>query len=426
MDPLILLVVIVSILLVAFFAGIEIAFVSANKLNVELKKKQGDKDGTVIARFMEHPEDFIGTSLVGINIALVVYEQFMSQLTKPFLEKLPEAFHNPYLHLILDAIIGTVIILFLGEFLPKAFFRNKAEKILYFFRVPIQFFYALLYPIAKLFVNISEWILKYIFNMEINEKKDVFSRIDLEQFVKQMNTGHDENDVVQLNNADLFENALYLSHVKVRECLIPRKEIEAVDINTDVETVRKKFIETKLSKIIVYENSIDNILGYLHHLDFHRHPKSIKEILHTIITVPEAMSAVDLMNQFTKQRKSIAWVIDEFGGTAGILTMEDVLEEIFGEIKDEHDVEELINNQIAENEYILSGRLELDDLNKKYNFEFSDEEADTLSGFIIANHETIPLANETIIVGDFEFTILSVTDTRIETVKMRYLKDKEN
>ena len=419
MDPITLLIVVISILLVAFFAGIEIAFVSANKLNVELKKKQGSKDGKVIARFMEHPEDFIGTSLVGINIALVVYEQFMTELTKPLFEKLPANLNNQYIHLMLDTLIGTLVILILGEFLPKAFFKNKAEKILFFFRAPIQFFYAMLYPIAKFFVNISEWILKYIFNIQMNETKEVFSRIDLEHFVKQMNTGH--QDEVQTSTNDLFENALYLTNVKVRECLIPRKEIEAVEAKSTVEEVRQKFIETRLSKIIVYENDIDNIIGYLHHLDFHRHPKTIKEILHTIALVPEAMSAVDLMNLFTKQRKSIALVVDEFGGTAGIITMEDVLEEIFGEIRDEHDVEELIDNQIAEDEFIFSGRLELDYLNKKYGFDFSDEEADTLSGYIIANHETIPVQKDKIIVSNYEFDILSVTDTKIETVKMRWL-----
>jgi putative hemolysin len=373
---------------------------------------------------MEHPEDFIGTSLVGINIALVVYEQYMTKLTEPLFHHLPPTFNNQYVHLIIDTLIGTIVILILGEFLPKAFFKNKAEKILYFFRVPIQFFYAMLYPIAKFFVNISEWILKYIFNIQVNDTKEVFSRIDLENYVKQMNTGH--QDEAQTNTNDLFENALYLSNVKVRECLIPRKEILAVEVKTPVEEVRNKFIETKLSKIIVYENDIDNIVGYLHHLDFHRHPKTVKEILHTIAIVPEAMSAVDLMNQFTKQRKSIAWVIDEFGGTAGIITMEDVLEEIFGEIKDEHDVEELIDNQIAEDEFIFSGRQELDFLNKKYGFAFSDEEADTLSGYIIANHETIPQQRDKIIIADFEFDIMSVTDTKIETVKMRWLKNEED
>jgi putative hemolysin len=418
--PVLILSAFICILFVAFFAGIEIAFISVNKLNVELKKKQGSKDGGAIARFLEHPENFIGTSLVGINIALVAYGHFMTELTEPFLHKLPAPFNNQFFVLLIDTLIATIIILVLGEFLPKAIFKSKAEKILYFFRVPIQFFYNLLYPIASLFVKISEWILRVIFDMRMNESKEVFSRIDLENFVKQMNTGHQDADADV--NTDLFENALYLSSVKIRECLIPRKEIESVEINASVADVRNKFVETKLSKIIVHEGGIDNIVGYLHHLDFHRSPKTIKEILHPIQVVPETMSAVDLMNNFTKQRKSIAWVVDEFGGTAGIITMEDVLEEIFGEIKDEHDTEDFVEEQIATNEYILSGRLELDYLNEKYGFDFSDEEADTLSGFIIANHEQIPLQKERIVIGNYEIDILSVTDTRIETVKMRWLK----
>jgi putative hemolysin len=412
--------IIICILFVAFFAGIEIAFVSANKLNVELKKKQGSKSGAVIARFMEHPEDFIGTSLVGINIALVVYGALMTQLLTPYLERLPSFLNNSLVHLLIDTLIATIVILILGEFLPKAFFKTKAEKILYFFRQPIQFFYALLFPVASLFVKISEWLLKYIFNVNIKEDKSVFNRIDLETFVRQMNTGHQDDE--QEVNTDLFENALQLSNVKVRECLIPRNEIEAIEINTPIEVVKQKFIASKLSKIIVYDATIDNIVGYLHHLDFHRAPTNVKSILHKIITTPSTMSVVDLLNTFTKQRKSIAWVVDEYGGTAGIVTMEDILEEIFGEIKDEHDTEEFVEKQIAENEFILSGRLELDYLNKKYDFNFSDEEADTLSGYIISNHETIPLQKDRIVIDNYEFDILSVSETKIETVKMRWLK----
>jgi putative hemolysin len=422
MDPITILAAIISILFVAFFAGIEIAFISANKLNVELKKKQGSEAGGVIARFMEHPEDFIGTSLVGINIALVVYEHFMTKITEPYLHTLPAPFNNPFLILTIDALIGTIVILFLGEFLPKAFFSSKAEKILFFFSKPILFFYKLLYPIAKLFVNISEWVLKYIFNIKINEKKEVYSRIDLENFVKQMNSGVDMDENPEVNT-DLFENALYLRNVKIRECLIPRKEIEAIALQTSIEEVRARFINTKLSKIIVFDGGIDNIVGYVHHLDFHRQPKAITDIIHKIIVAPAAMNAVDLMTQFTKQRKSIAWVIDEFGGTAGIVTMEDLLEEIFGEIEDEHDTEIFVEQQIAQNEFIFSGRLELDYLNDKYGFDFSDEEADTLNGYIIANHEKIPIQNDKAVINDYEFDILSVSDTKIETVKMRWLKE---
>lgn len=419
-----IIITIISILFVAFFAGIEIAFISANKLNVELKKKQGAKAGEIIGRFMAHPEDFIGTSLVGINIFLVIYEHFMSSITEKYLEHLPAPLNSPDGKMIIDAIIGTVIILILGEFLPKAFFRSKAEQILYFFSKPITFFYNLLYPIAKLFVRISEWILKYIFNIKVNEHKQVFNRVDLEQFVKQMNTGHqDETSEV---NTELFENALYLRNVKIRECLVPRKEIECIDINDPMEDLKKLFIDTKLSKIIVTEGSIDNVKGYVHHLDMLRNPKSIKDILHKIEVVPESMNAVDVMNKFTKNSKSIAWVIDEYGGTAGITTMEDVLEEIFGEINDEHDVEQHVEQQIAENEFIFSGRLELDYLNQKYGFDFSDEEADTLNGYIVANNETIPKKKDKVIIQQYEFDILSVTETQVSTVKLRWLKENES
>ena len=248
----------------------------------------------------------------------------------------------------------------------------------------------------------------------------MFNRVDLELFVKQSMHGHEnENSEV---NAELFENALYLVNVRIRKCMIPRNEIESVDVNTTVAEARDKFIETKLSKIIVYDDSIDNIVGYIHHLDLNRRPATIKEILHTITPVPEAMSAVDLMNRFTKERKSIAWVIDEFGGTAGIVTMEDVLEEIFGDINDEYDEEEHVEKQISENEYILSGRLELDYLNEKYGFTFPTDESETLSGYIITEHETIPKIKERIILDKYEFDVLLVTDTRIETVKMKILK----
>jgi CBS domain containing-hemolysin-like protein len=280
--------------------------------------------------------------------------------------------------------------------------------------------YYIFYPIAKIFVSISEFILKYLFNVRIKENKAVFNRVDLELFVKQSMHGHEnENSEV---NAELFENALYLVNVRVRKCMVPRNEIEAVEVNTSIADVTKKFIETKLSKIIVYDHSIDNIVGYIHHLDMNRRPASIKQILHTSTPVPEAMSAVDLMNRFTKERKSIAWVIDEFGGTAGIVTMEDVLEEIFGDINDEYDVEEHVEKQIAENEFIFSGRLELDYLNEKYGLNLPVGESETLSGYIITEHETIPKIKERIILGKYEFDVLLVTDTRIETVKMKILK----
>lgn len=407
------------ILLIGFFAGIEIAFISVNKLNIELRKKQGTLSGRILSRFMEKPAEFIGTSLVGVNILLVVYGLLMTDLTDPLLNMLPAPLNSQYAHLFFDTLIATTIILFFAEFIPKALFRAKAETLLYFFSLPMQLLYFLLYPIAKIFVAISEWILKYLFNVRMREKKQVFNRVDLEHFIKQSIHGH-ENDSSELNT-ELFENALYLVNVKIRKCMVPRNEVEALEINTPIQEAKQKFIDTKLSKIIVYKDNIDNIVGYIHHLDLNRRPKEVAQVIHKITAVPETMSAVDLMNRFTKDRKSIAWVIDEFGGTAGIVTMEDVLEEIFGDINDEFDTPDHVEKQISEDEYIFSGRLELDYLNEKYDFNFPTDESETLSGYIIANHETIPKLKERIIIEHFEFDILLVTETRIETVKMKIL-----
>jgi CBS domain containing-hemolysin-like protein len=408
------------ILLIGFFAGTEIAFISANKINIELKKKQGTFSGRILGRFMDNPAEFIGTSLVGVNIVLVIYGLLMTRLTDPILSHLPPPLNSGYVHLVVDTLIATIVIILFAEFLPKAIFRTKAEQVLTLFVLPMWLFYNLLFPIAKVFVSIAEFILKYLFNVRIKENQTVFTRVDLEHFVKQSLHGHEaeSNEV----NTELFENALYLVNVKVRKCMIPRNEIVGVEAHTPISEVRKKFIETKLSKIIVYEKNIDTIVGYLHHLDLNRKPQNIREVLHTITAVPEAMSAVDLMNRFTKDRKSIAWVIDEFGGTAGIVTMEDVLEEIFGDIRDEYDVEEYVEKQIAENEYIFSGRLELDYLNEKYGFDIPTDESETLSGYIISKHGDIPKIKERIIIELFEFDVLLVNETRIETVKMKVLQ----
>lgn len=416
-DPNIIFYIIGCILLIGFFAGTEIAFISANKLNIELKKKQGSMSGKILSRFMEKPSEFIGTSLVGVNVLLVFYGLWMTELTDPFLESLPAPLNSEYAHLLFDTLIATTVVLFFAEFLPKAIFRAKSEQLLVWLSVPMQFAYFILYPFAKIFVSISEFILKYLFSVRIKDNKQIFNRVDLENFVKQTIHGH-ESDSGEMNT-ELFENALYLVNVKIRKCMIPRNEIEAIDITTPIMDVRKRFIDTKLSKIIVYKDHIDNIVGYIHHLDLNRRPQHINQIIHTITAVPETMSAVDLMNRFTKDRKSIAWVIDEFGGTAGIVTMEDVLEEIFGDINDEYDTQDHVEKQISENEFIFSGRLELDYLNEKYDFDFPTDDYETLSGYIIANHETIPKLKERIVIDDFEFDVLLVSDTRIETVKMK-------
>lgn len=429
MEWIALIAIFISLALIGFFSGIEIAFVSANKLSIELNKKQGTSSGRTWGAFADRPTKFIGTTLVAMNIVMVIYGLLVGDMLYPvwkwIKEHLPAGSANyvEYIKLLVETLLSTAIILFV-EFLSKAYFRARSNSILASDLISyiVRFFYWLLSSLAVLFVSAAEWILQYIFNVKLNHNKDAFSKVDLEHFVQQTNS-NDEEDTSELNK-ELFENALSLSEVKLRECLIPRKEIESIESKTSISSVKEKFIETKLSKLVVYENNIDNILGYVHQLDMFKQPATLKEVLHPIPTVPESMSATDLMNKFSSERKSIAWVVDEFGGTAGIVTMEDLLEEIFGEIEDEYDVaEEFVEKQIASNEYIFSGRLELDYITEKYHLEFSgDNEAETLSGYIIQNNEAIPKQKQRIIIGNYEFDILNVSDTRIETVKVKVLK----
>lgn len=410
-----------ALILIGFFSGIEIAFVSASKLSVELKKKQGSYSGRIWATYMEKPARFIGTTLISLNILLVVYGLLWSEILEGLWAFL--TIKSFYVKLIVETIASTFILLFF-EFIFKAFFRAKGNVIISnsIITFIVQFFYGLFAWIAAFFVDVAEWILKYIFNVKLTSKKELFTKIDLENFIQQTKA-HDTEENIEMNN-ELFENVLSFSDVKIRECLIPRKEVEAIDINTSLEVVKNRFIETKLSKLVVYEGNIDTIQGYIHQLDMFKNPLSIRSILLPIPTIPESMSANTLISKFSKERKSIAWVVDEFGGTAGIVTMEDLLEEIFGEIKDEYDSpEDFVEKQLSENEYIFSGRLELDYIADKYDLSFrNNEETGTLSGYIISEHEQIPKQKERIIIDDYEFDILNVSDTRIETVKIKVLK----
>jgi CBS domain containing-hemolysin-like protein len=418
----------ISLLLIGFFSGIEIAFISVNKLSIELNKKQGTYSGKIWGEFAENPTRFIGTTLLAFNIVLVVYGLLIGQLLFPLWNYISKHLHVSddnlsYIRLFVET-IGATAILLVVEFMFKALFRARNNSILsngiiaYF----IRFFYWMFASAASVFVSISEWMLRYIFNVKLNDKKEVFSKMDLEHFVLQ-NKGHNEDESSELNK-ELFENALSLSDTKLRECLVPRKEIVGIEQHKSIEDAKQLFVETSLSKLVVYNHNIVSISGYIHQLDLFKHPSSITEILLPIPTVPESMSATDLMNKFSKERKSIAWVIDEFGGTAGIVTMEDLLEEIFGEIKDEYDeVDEFIEKQISGNEFLFSGRLELDYISQKYDLVFAEEEgAETLSGYIIQNNESIPKQKQRIIVGNYEFDIVTVSGTRIETVKLKVLK----
>jgi CBS domain containing-hemolysin-like protein len=417
----IFLLIIVTILITAFFSGYEIAFISANKLKIELNKKQGDLSGKILGKFFKQPSHFIGTILVGNNIALIFYSILMSNLLDKPIENwlLQYTKHADGLTMLCSTLISAIVILIFGEFLPKAFFRLNPNQFLSWFSIPFLGIYWLLSPIASLFANLAKWLLAITIGLKLEEKKPVFERSDLEHFIKQTQPQEEHNQEI---NTDLFENALYLTQVKVRECMVPRTEVEYVDIADSINILKDKFLETKLSRLLIIDDEIDNVLGYVHHQDLLKSPTSIRSILKQIPPVPESMQAVDLMNLLMKTHKSIAWVVDEFGGTAGLVTLEDVLEEIFGEIKDEHDAaEELVEKQISEDEFIFSGRIEIDYINEKYELNIPHGDYETLAGYIVANHENIPEQDEHLNIDNFEIDILMVSETKIETVKLKVL-----
>jgi CBS domain containing-hemolysin-like protein len=421
MDWIPIIPIAVALILIGFFSGIEVVFISANKLSIELRKKQGNYSGKTWSFFLESPARFIITILILSNILLVIFSLLASAWLSAIWTSL--SVENPFIILGAETIVITIVLVFFQSVF-KSVFRGNGNSIVanHFISFLIKSFYSLFSWIARYFVNASEWILKYLFNVKIQNKTQSFSRMDLDHYVQQLNmTDSDENQ--EMNN-EIFENVLSLSETRVRECLIPRKEVVAVDVNISLEQLKEKFIETKLSKLVVYENNVDNVQGYVHQLDLFKNPETVRSALLPIPVIPESMNASDLINKFTKERKSIAWVIDEFGGTAGIVTMEDLLEEIFGDIYDEYDVqEELIDKQIAPKEFIFSGRLELDFLAEKYKLAFrQNEETETLSGYIINLHESIPREKDRIIIDDYQFDILKVSQTRIETVKLKVLR----
>lgn len=398
-----------------FFAGIEMAFYSANRLSIEIKKNQSGSAGKILAAFVETPAGFLGTTLIGFNIFLVFFGLQISSVLFPIWHYLNVG--SDIVRILVEIAIATLVVLIFAEFIPRAIFRARSNFLLNRLAHVIHFFYQMFYPLAQLFISLAEWMLKYIFNVRVDKAKAPFKRSDLKNLFDQ--TMDEEKQEL---NTQLLENAQELPKIKIRQCLVPRKEIIGIEKNSSIEEVKKKFVETKLSKLLVYENNIDHITGYIHQLDLFNNPPDIPSLLLPIPAVPESMSASDLINKFIRERKSIAWVVDEFGGTAGIITLEDVLEELFGEIEDEYDIDEFIEKQIAENEYIFSGRMELDYLEEKYNLVFPEHEFETLSGYIINYHETIPRQKERIIINDYEFEIISVSDTRIETVKLKNLK----
>lgn len=412
-----LILILICLIFAALFSGIEIAFLSANKLKIELSNQRGDLSGRILNDYIKNPSKFIVTTLLGNNIVLIAFGILSAGLLEPLIERFT---HNHILVILIQTIISTSIVLLFGEYIPKTLFKVFADSILPVLAIPFKVIHWLLTPGVLLINGLSTLLFK-IFGFKITEHDIQFSSLDLERFIKEHSTGTDEDE--EEVDTELFENALHLKNLRIRDCMVPRREITAIDVNDTIDDLIKLVIETNHSRIIVYDDNIDTIVGYIHHFDLHQQPSDIRSILMPIKIVPETLPIQKLMNDFIKEHKSIAWVVNEYGGTAGIITLEDILEEIFGEIEDEYDKDELIDNQLSKNEFILSGRLEIDRINEEYDLHIPEGDYDTLSGFIISHHETIPEKQEIIEIDQYTFKILDVSETKIETVKL-IIKDE--
>jgi CBS domain containing-hemolysin-like protein len=389
-----------------------------------LLKEKGKSNANIVSNFNQNPARFISTMLIGLNISLVLFSSIMEGvLTPENFSFLPA--HKGYL-LMIETVVTTFIVLIFGELIPKMLFRINADRMLLLFAYPTQLIYFLLTPLTLIFHKLSQKVLKFFVGSDYHEGRQEFTEEDLEYLIKESAASEDKEDNETDNlNSELFEKALYLKEVKVKSCLVPRLEIEGIEADETIEELRKMILETKHSRILVYEENIDKIIGYVHHFDLLKQPKSIRSIIRAVEVIPASMNAQDLLVQFIKERKNIAWVVDEYGGTAGIITLEDIMEEIFGEIEDEHDVEELIEKKISDTEFIFAARLEVDYLNEEYNLDIPEGEYETLSGFIVMNNEDIPDQGETITIDRFEIKILKASDKRIELVNVKVKEEKD-
>ena len=406
------LLAIVTLLLAAFFSGVEIAFISSNKLQLELQKTSGKYTGKIISFFSKTPSDFLTTMLIGNNIFLVTFGLIISQILTPQITKITEI---TFFVLLFQTIIVTIVILITAEFLPKTVFRIYSSKILKIFALPIALFFIILRPITKVILKFSDMVFKIFFGKTLNVDEVFFSRTDLDDYLNELNYVKDEdNNRVEV---EMLKNALDLSETKLRECMIPRTELVCMSINSTIAELREKFISTKLSKILIFKNNIDNIIGYVHSSELFRNPKNIRATLLPIPFVPESMSALELLSQFIENNKGIAIVVDEFGGTSGLVTIEDVTEEIVGDISDEHDKSQIEDVMIDDNKFRLLARSNVEEINKKYNLNLPDsEEYETIAGLILNHQENIPKINDEVSVHNFIFTITKVDKKTIQEV----------
>lgn len=425
MDTTWFLVVFLCLVASAFSSGMEIAFISSNKLKIELDRKQGVFGAGIIAHFVRHPKIFIASMLVGNNIALVVYGLYMGDALVELISlHLPGTalWLGDFGILFTQTIISTIIVLLFSEFLPKAIFSTYPNRWLKAFAIPMLLWYGILWVFAWFVAALSDLFLKLI-KRPVDASSNVgFGRIDLDHYLEEV-TGSLSPSVNLDHEIQIFQNALDFSKVKARDCMIPRNEIVAIEITEQVSRLKKLFEETRLSKILVFRGTIDHIIGYVHSFELFRKPEHIQHILRPVAIVPEPMSANDILRLFIKQKKHMAVVVDEFGGTAGIITMEDIVEEIFGEIEDEHDKSENFEKALGDNEYEFSARLEIDFLNEKYHLGLPEDagEYDTLGGLILHLYEDIPEEGTVIEAETFRFTILHVSDRRIERIRVKVM-----
>ena len=421
-SAVIVLTIITTVLLSAFFSGVEIAFVSANRLKIAIDKEQGGVASKILGYFSGKPSWFIGTMLLGNNVTIVIYSIFMGYAINMLLGVAPGS-DISFGVVMIQTIISTIILLFFAEFLPKSIFRINANSILTVTAIPLLIVYVILFLPTFITIGIAELILRLFIKKDENDDVLSFEKVDLDVFLEEgLNANSDDEE--QDYEVKLFHNALNFNEVMARDCMVPRNEVVAIDINAEVSELRDKFIETNLSKIPVYKESIDNIIGYVHSFEMFKKPESIKGALLPVSIIPESMTANKVLEELIKKNRSIAVVIDEFGGTAGMLTMEDCIEEIFGEIEDEHDSDDITQDVLNDREFVFGGRIEIDTINEKYNLTLPEsEEYETLGGFIINQLENIPETDDEFRFKNYNFTIKEVSSTKIELVHIEILEE---
>jgi CBS domain containing-hemolysin-like protein len=413
-----IIIILFCLLFSAFFSGMEIAFISSSSLKVEIDKKQEKLSGILLSRFFKRPSQFIGVMLLGNNITLVLYGILMGDLVS----KLWLSSFNltEVSELALQTIISTFFVLIFAEFLPKAIFRINPNKTLSVFALPVTIIYYMLIPVSFVIIGATEWVLKTVFGVKFSSSETVYKKIDIEHYIEEHTQNGSNNGEDVEHEIQIFKNALNFAQVKTRDCMVPRNEIVAIEVDANIDELRDKFIETEHSKILVYKETIDNIIGYAHSYEMFKSPRNVRNILLPIHIVPETAPIEQVLKQLTAKNRSIAVVVDEFGGTAGILTIEDIIEQIFGEIEDEHDVDELYEKEVEDGELILSGRLEIDYINEKYQLDLPEQEDyETLAGLVLYKTQDIPEINDIVEINDYQLQVLEVSNTKIELIKVK-------